>query len=59
MNFRWFLRAAVWARKPPSERRIKFVFGIAAVCIAIGLIEYFGFWPEWAKVDRIPGMRRY
>ena len=30
MNLRWMVRAAKWARNPPSEKMVKLVFGIIA-----------------------------
>ena len=49
MNPRHLLRMSQWARNPPSEKRVKFVFGIIIVALLIGGIEYLGWWPEWAK----------
>lgn len=54
MNWRWLMRAAMWARNPPSAQQAKWLAILVAVCIGIGLIEYFGYWPEWAKLDRRP-----
>ena len=43
---RWLLRMAKWARHPPSAGRVKLVFIVVAICLAIVLLEQiFGF-PE-------------
>ena len=59
MNWRWLWRASIWARRPPSERRVKLVVGLITVCIAIALIEYYIGWPDWAKLERAPRIPRY
>lgn len=48
------LRMSRWARNPPSEKRVKLVFGIILVALVILGIEWMGWWPEWAKTERIP-----
>ena len=57
MNPRWLLRMARWSQNPPSEGRVKLVFGIIAVCLIVFGIEYFFGWPEWMSVD--PKGRRW
>ncbi|GFE66644.1 hypothetical protein KIN_37180 [Litoreibacter roseus] len=52
MNFRWLLRAKRWAQNPPSEKQVKLFLVILAACIAIGLIEHYIGWPDWAKTER-------
>lgn len=59
MNWRGMLRASMWARRPPSERRVKLVVGLIAVCIAVALVEHYIGWPEWAKMERGPRIPRY
>ncbi|WP_298290963.1 hypothetical protein [uncultured Litoreibacter sp.] len=54
MNLHWLIRAKRWAQNPPSAARVKLVFTIIAACIAIGLIEHYVGWPEWATAERIP-----
>ena len=57
MNPIWFLRMARWAKRPPSEARVKFVLAIIAVCVILfGIERYFG-WPEWLTANRPPGVR--
>ncbi|MCY4335830.1 MAG: hypothetical protein OXC60_14325 [Litoreibacter sp.] len=52
-GYRWLMRAALWVRNPPSEKRVKFFVAILAVCLAIGFIEYYVGWPEWATAERV------
>ncbi|MEQ6247953.1 hypothetical protein ABMC89_03585 [Sulfitobacter sp. HNIBRBA3233] len=54
LNPRNFMRMAMWARNPPSWKRVMLVF--AAILVALGIVglDYFGLWPEWAKADRLP-----
>ena len=54
MDLRWLLRMSNWARKPPSMKRVIVVFAIIAAALAIGLIEWLGYWPDWATAERIP-----
>ncbi len=51
---RHLLRAKRWAQNPPSWGRVKLVFGVIIVALVIIGLEYFGFWPEWAKAEKIP-----
>ena len=51
MNPRWLFRMARWAQNPPSEGRVKLVFGIIAVCLALFAVEYFVGWPEALSLD--------
>lgn len=54
MNMRHFLRMAKWARHPPSEKRVKLVLFVLAVCLVLfGLERLFG-WPEWLTLERLP-----
>lgn len=53
MNPRHFLRMSRWARKPPSDRRVKLVFGIIALCLMIWGIEALGLWPDWATGQKM------
>lgn len=41
INPRHFLRMSHWARNPPSEKKVKFVFGIILLCLALFLIERY------------------
>lgn len=47
MTLRRFLRAARWARRPPSARRVVLVLGVVAACLALAAIERFVGWPGW------------
>ena len=54
MDPRWLLRMSNWARNPSSKKRVIVVFAIIAAALAIGLIEWLGYWPDWATAERIP-----
>jgi hypothetical protein len=49
----WLLRASRWARNPPSEGRVKLVFGVIAFCLLIAGYEWMYGWPDWLTVNRI------
>ncbi|MFD2739329.1 hypothetical protein ACFSUD_07115 [Sulfitobacter aestuarii] len=53
MEPRWLFRMSRWARNPPSPARVKLVFAIIALALAIGAIEWLGYWPDWATAERI------
>ncbi len=58
MNLHWLLRAARWARHPPSEARVKLVLAIIAICVVIFGIERIFGWPDWLGIDPVRrGMR--
>lgn len=57
MNPRWMFRMARWAQNPPSEKRVKFVLAIIAVCLTVFAVEYFIGWPEMLSLE--PGGWRY
>ena len=50
-NLIWLLRASRWARRPPSARRVVLVLGVVAAALAIGLVEWAGWWPDWATLE--------
>ena len=50
---RWLLRMALWARRPPSEARVKLVLGVIVACVSLVLIERLLGWPDWATVERL------
>jgi hypothetical protein len=53
MNPRWFLRMALWARNPPSKRRIQIVLATIVLCALVyGYEQIFG-WPEALTAERI------
>ena len=58
MNLRWMVRAAKWARNPPSEKMVKLVFGIIAAGLVLVGMEYFIGWPAWLTVNETRGMMR-
>jgi hypothetical protein len=47
------LRASRWARNPPSEGRVRLVFGVIALCLVIVGIEWLFGWPDWLTPNRI------
>lgn len=53
LDLRWLLRAKRWAQNPPSTRRVKLVFGVILLALAIVALEKMGWWPEWATAQRI------
>ena len=57
MNPRWLLKMSLWARKPPSEKRVIFVFAIILVCLVLVGIERFFGWPEALTPNRTGGGR--
>ncbi|MFG6582712.1 MULTISPECIES: hypothetical protein [unclassified Sulfitobacter] len=54
MDPRWLLRMSQWARNPPSGKRVILVLAIIAAALAVGLVEWLGYWPDWATAERIP-----
>ena len=56
MNHRFLLRMARLAQNPPSMTRVKLVFAIIAICVALFAYEHFFGWPEILTPD--PSARR-
>jgi len=46
---RVFLRMSRLARRRPSEQQAKLVFGVIALCVLLGLVEWLVGWPEGLK----------
>jgi hypothetical protein len=57
MNMRWLLRASRWARNPPSEKRVKLVLGVIALCLLLFGVERIFGWPDWLTLEGMPGGR--
>lgn len=61
MNPFWLLRMALWARNPPSAKRVAFVLAIVAACLLLYLVERTLGWPDFLTLDRMgrfgPGAR--
>ncbi|WP_333714113.1 hypothetical protein [Yoonia sp.] len=57
MGPRWFVMMKRWAQNPPSPAKIKFVFAIIALCIAIVIIETVFGWPEWLTPTSVSAPR--
>ncbi len=49
MTPRWLWRMSRWARNPPSEKRVRLVLAVVALCLALYAIEYFFGTPDWIK----------
>lgn len=57
MNYtRLLMKAKLWARNPPSEKRVKLVLGAIAICLVIVGVEKFIGWPDWATVEKLRGL---
>lgn len=54
LDLRHLMRAKRWVQNPPSAKRVKLVFAAVAIALIIVGLEHFGFWPEWAKAERMP-----
>lgn len=50
---RHLVRMYLWAKNPPSPQRVKFVFGIVALCAVIAGVEWLGLWPDWATAQKM------
>lgn len=50
MNFFQMMRMAKWARNPPSEKRVKLVLAVIALCLMLYGVERFIGWPDWLTV---------
>ena len=49
----WLIRAKGWARSPPSEGRVKLVFGVVAACLVIAGYQWAFGWPDWLVVNSL------
>lgn len=49
----WLMRMARWVRHPPSPQRVKLVFAVVAICLALVIVERMGLWPEWLQVNQM------
>ncbi|CUJ92975.1 hypothetical protein PH7735_01544 [Shimia thalassica] len=47
MSFRHLIRMSRWARNPPSEKMVIFVFSVIAICFVLFAIERWIGWPDW------------
>ncbi|MBI1172675.1 hypothetical protein GC209_14865 [bacterium] len=54
----WFLRAAEWARHPPSWRKVRFGLMVVALCLLVVGIEHLWGWPAWLTVNGRIGLPR-
>jgi hypothetical protein len=44
---------AKWARHPPSEKRVKLVLAVIALCLLLFAIERWIGWPEALTVQKM------
>ena len=51
---RHLLWAKRWVQNPPSPKRIKLVFAVVAIALLVVGIDYFCFWPDWARAEHFP-----
>jgi hypothetical protein len=49
----WLMRAKRWLQNPPSPGRVKLVFAVIAICLAVVLYERVFGWPTWLAVDSL------
>ncbi len=54
MNFRWLMRASLWARNPPSAKRVKFMASIVVLCLILFAVERWIGWPTWLTSEMTP-----
>lgn len=52
-NLNQLLRMKRWAQNPPSLKRVLLVFGVVAACLVIVGLDWMGWWPDWARSERI------
>ena len=57
MNPLWFLRMARWAKRPPSEARVKLVLAVIAASLLLFGYEWWFGWPEWLTPNQVRGGR--
>ncbi|WP_319823786.1 hypothetical protein [Thalassovita sp.] len=50
---RRFLRMAKWARRPPSERRLKLVLAVIGLCLILFAIERWIGWPDALTAQKL------
>lgn len=49
----WLMRLRHWVDHPPSRQQMRMIVIVAALCFAVILIEWMGWWPDWAQVERV------
>ena len=50
LNLNWLMRMSQWSRRPPSLNRVLMVIAVAAICLVLAGLQYFGLWPDWATM---------
>lgn len=48
------MRLSLIARNPPSPKKALVVAAILLIVLAAGGIEALGYWPDWARTERVP-----
>ena len=56
MNPLWLLRMARWVRHPPSVRQVQIGAVVLALAAAIWGLDAAGLWPDWARLEKHPGI---
>ncbi len=51
MNLRHLLRMSKWARKPPSDTKVKLVIGIIVICLILFAVERWIGVPDWMQME--------
>lgn len=51
---RLLLRAAHWARHPPSGRRVALGLLVLGLCLAVAGLEWVGLLPDWFHLNAPP-----
>ncbi len=48
-----FLRMAIWARRPPSEKRVRLVLAVIALCLIVFAVERWIGWPDVLTAQKL------
>lgn len=54
MNLTWLMRMARWSRRPPSMQHVMIGAVVLAIALAIWGLDAMGWWPDWARVEKMP-----
>lgn len=53
MRLSWLYRMSLWARRPPSARRVILVFSVIALALIIAGLEAADLWPDALTAQRM------
>ena len=56
--WRGLLHMSKWARRPPSDKRVKLVMAVLAICAALFAFEQLVGWPDGLRVNQSGAPRR-